>query len=95
MPGTDITTLLRSITLDKDKGKALPFLSALNLMMITQGLSSCSTEEKSVVSMAEVMYDYALLLDTLRKKKNLRQLKFMTLGAHRFGYPGKLTGVSE
>lgn len=61
--------------------------------MIKQGFSSCSTDERSVVSKAEVMYDYALLLDTLRKK-NLRQLRFMSLVAHRFGYPGKLTGVS-
>lgn len=68
MPGTNITMLLRFITLDKDKGKALPFLSALNPVMIKQGLSSCSTEERSVISTAEVMYGYALLLDTLGKK---------------------------
>lgn len=36
--------------------------------MIKQGLSSGSIEERSVVSMAQVMYNYALLLDTLRKK---------------------------
>lgn len=35
--------------------------------MIKQGFSLCSTEERSLVSMAEVMYNYALLLDTLRK----------------------------
>lgn len=68
MPGTDGTILLRSLTLDKDKGKALPFLSALNPVMIKQGFNSCSTDERSVVSKAEGMYDYALLLDTLRKK---------------------------
>lgn len=79
MPGTDRAILLRSIILDKDKGKGLPFLSTHKPMMIKEGLSSCSTEKRSAVSIAEVTYDYALLIDTLRK------IIFTTIEIHQPG----------